>query len=107
MQMKTISRPVGASNNANVEWYAGVSAHPQQHLENEEEGHARLRAQVRTRLVNSTEIPHFGTLDQFRDEEKGRRVVLLKTLVGGHDVGQVEGVQDVIGKMFDLGPGRK
>ncbi|KAG6876151.1 hypothetical protein C0993_005329, partial [Termitomyces sp. T159_Od127] len=56
----------------------------------------------RARLVQRTEVPHFGVLHEFVAPAGtgGRRVVLLKTRYGGHDVGWVEGVQDVLRGVF-------
>ncbi|KAF9449162.1 alpha/beta-hydrolase [Macrolepiota fuliginosa MF-IS2] len=60
-----------------------------------------LRAQQRNTIVKTTAINRFGTLEEFVDQkENERRVVMLKTHAGGHDIGRLEGVQDVIGKMF-------
>ncbi|KAF8066581.1 Alpha/Beta hydrolase protein [Lyophyllum atratum] len=63
--------------------------------------HQAARAVQRAALVTRTEVEHFGVLDEFRDGE-GRRIALLKTRRGGHDIGRMEGVQDVIGRMFGL-----
>ncbi|KAJ3572336.1 hypothetical protein NP233_g3153 [Leucocoprinus birnbaumii] len=60
-----------------------------------------LRAERRSTLVQTTFIRRFGTLEEFVDQKKGgRRVSMLKTNAGGHDIGRLEGVQDAIGKMF-------
>lgn len=59
------------------------------------------RAMKRRDIITSKNIQHFGTMDEF--VAGGRKVVLLKTLAGGHDyLGVQEGVQDVIGKTFGL-----
>ncbi|TFK20593.1 alpha/beta-hydrolase [Coprinopsis marcescibilis] len=53
----------------------------------------------RTEIVMSTTIPKFGRVDEFTAD--GRRVVLVKTLVGSHDfVTSQEGLQDIIRKKF-------
>jgi abhydrolase domain-containing protein 12 len=53
----------------------------------------------RRQLVIHTEIPHFGTMDEC--SWGGRKVVLLKTMEGGHNsVGELEGVQEIIRNMF-------
>ncbi|KAG6887790.1 hypothetical protein C0995_012694 [Termitomyces sp. Mi166 len=69
------------------------------------------RAIHRERIIERTEVPHFGVLQEFEvskvatnGDAVGRRIVLLKTQYGGHDVGRVEGVQDVVGRMFKLRP---
>jgi len=51
-------------------------------------------------LVSHLSIDNFGTLDEFVADH--RRVALLRTARGGHDLPKVEGVQDAIGRMFDL-----
>ncbi|RDB16452.1 Monoacylglycerol lipase ABHD12 [Hypsizygus marmoreus] len=58
------------------------------------------RADQRAALVTRTDVHNFGTLHEF-DNGK-RRIALLKTMRGNHDIGRVEGVQDVIGRMFGL-----
>ncbi|KXN85155.1 Monoacylglycerol lipase ABHD12 [Leucoagaricus sp. SymC.cos] len=60
-------------------------------------------AKQRSAIVTSASINGFGTLEEFVDHRKGgRRVAMLKTMAGGHDVGRLEGVQDAIGRMFDF-----
>ena len=59
-----------------------------------------LRSDLRKDLVSRVDIHKFGTLDEFM--VGGRKVALLKTLNGGHDIPKNEGVQDVIGRMFNL-----
>lgn len=59
-----------------------------------------VRADQRQKIVTHTEIPHFGTLDRFVADH--REIALLKTVHGSHDIGKIEGVQDTIGRMFDL-----
>lgn len=59
------------------------------------------RAQHRSSIVRTAVTPGFGTLEEFVDQKKGgRRVAMLKTNAGGHDIGRLEGVQDAIGRMF-------
>ncbi|KAJ7489009.1 Alpha/Beta hydrolase protein [Mycena latifolia] len=55
-------------------------------------------AGLRKGIVPLLDIPAFGTLEEA--EVGGRRVALLKTLKGTHEIGLVEGVQDVMGRMF-------
>lgn len=60
-----------------------------------------VRAERRSAIVKTTVINGFGTLEDFVDEKQGgRRVAMLKTNAGNHDIGRLEGVQDVIGRMF-------
>jgi len=59
------------------------------------------RKEKRDEIVKHTSIDNFGTLDEFRT--KGRMVILLKTLDGGHNaIGRLEGVQDVVRKTFQF-----
>ncbi|EKM77818.1 hypothetical protein AGABI1DRAFT_115061 [Agaricus bisporus var. burnettii JB137-S8] len=59
------------------------------------------RAERRRKIVQTTVIDGFGTLEEFVDAKKeGRRIAMLKTSAGAHDIGRLEGVQDVIGMMF-------
>jgi abhydrolase domain-containing protein 12 len=48
-------------------------------------------------------IEGYGVLEEMQPTVvalEGRKVALLKTERGGHDIGRVEGVQDTIGRMF-------
>lgn len=59
------------------------------------------RLAKRNKIMSSTAIANFGRMDQFLDGS--RKVVLVKTLVGGHDyLGVQEGLVDIIGKNFGL-----
>jgi len=61
----------------------------------------RARREVLEEKVRTTHIPKFGRIDEFVDEK--RKVVLVKTLFGGHDyLGIQEGLVDIIGKTFGL-----
>jgi abhydrolase domain-containing protein 12 len=62
-----------------------------------------VRTNVQKSLVTNSEIPHFGTVNQFmRGNDKGK-VVFLKTIEGGHNkMGALEGVQEVIRVTFDF-----
>ncbi|KAL1719683.1 Alpha/Beta hydrolase protein [Schizophyllum commune] len=64
------------------------------------------RRQAEKNLVITNEIRDFGVTSEFVDSDNGdRRVMLVKTLAGGHDaVGLQEGVQDVMGKFFGFLP---
>jgi abhydrolase domain-containing protein 12 len=62
------------------------------------EQHAR-RKEVLDKVVRTTRIPKFGRVEEFDDGK--RKVVLVKTLAGGHDhLGKQEGLVDIIGKTF-------
>ncbi|KAF9002489.1 Alpha/Beta hydrolase protein [Cyathus striatus] len=50
--------------------------------------------------ISRTVIEDFGTLDRFTENDK--QVALLKSYSGGHDIGRIEGVQDVIADLFRL-----
>ena len=59
----------------------------------------RARREVLEKKVRTTHIPKFGRIEEFADEK--RKVVLVKTLFGGHDyLGIQEGLVDIIGKTF-------
>ena len=58
------------------------------------------KAPLRSDVVSTIQISGYGTLEQVRLGT--RRVALLKTETGGHHIGKVEGVQDTIGRLFDL-----
>ncbi|KAM6501262.1 Alpha/Beta hydrolase fold [Amanita muscaria] len=59
------------------------------------------RSQKRKEIVETSVIPHFGTVSRAR--VGGRSVTLVKTLFGAHDhIGEQEGVQDLIGRKFGL-----
>ncbi|KAJ6615165.1 Alpha/Beta hydrolase protein [Mycena sp. CBHHK59/15] len=59
---------------------------------------AAQQADMRKELVTVLKIPAFGKLEE--TQRGGHRFALLKTAKGTHDIGRVEGVQDVIGRMF-------
>lgn len=53
--------------------------------------------------MSTTIIDGFALYEEIRPElaaKEGRTVALLKLETGGHNLGPVEGLQDVIGKMF-------
>jgi len=63
------------------------------------EGQQKARQQKRDEILKSTMLVNFGRVDEF--SENGRKVVLVKTLEGGHDyLGVQEGLQDIIGRTF-------
>lgn len=60
------------------------------------------RGEARAALVARTSIPNFGYTEKF--DSDSQKVVLLKTFAGGHDrIGTLEGVQDTIGRVFQIG----
>ncbi|KAJ7100858.1 Alpha/Beta hydrolase protein [Mycena belliarum] len=61
---------------------------------------AGQQAAARSEIVTALDIPGLGTLEEAQHQD--RRLALLKTRRGGHGIGSVEGVQDVIGRMFGL-----
>ncbi|KAL1673434.1 Alpha/Beta hydrolase protein [Schizophyllum commune] len=63
------------------------------------------RALRREDIVKSTPIENFGIVEEFEDNRSGgRRVIFVKALAGAHDyLGIQEGLQDILGRTFDLG----
>ena len=62
------------------------------------------RAALRQELVVASEVPHVGRMEVFSKDRSHGKVVFLRTRWGGHDrVGLVEGVQDYIADMFNMG----
>lgn len=60
-----------------------------------------LRITKRGEILKSVHLRNFGRVDEFT--QVGRKVVLVKTLAGGHDyLGVQEGLLDIMGKNFDL-----
>jgi abhydrolase domain-containing protein 12 len=67
------------------------------------EGQQKARQNKRNEILKSTTLANFGRVDEFSEE--GRKVVLVKTLAGGHKyLGAQEGLQDIIGRTFAIGP---
>lgn len=61
----------------------------------------------RSDIVSTTLIEGYGVYEEtnnefIRMEGFERKVALLRTESGAHDIGRVEGVQDAIGRMFRL-----
>ena len=55
--------------------------------------------------MSTTRIEGYGVYEETNNhfvkmEGLKRRVALLRTESGGHDIGKVEGVQDAVGRMF-------
>lgn len=66
------------------------------------EGQQMARQNKRNEILKSTTLTNFGRMDEFFED--GRKVVLVKTLAGGHNyVGAQEGLQDIIGRTFAIG----
>jgi hypothetical protein len=60
----------------------------------------RRRGLVRVRV---REMERFGHLEVFSKDRAYGEVVFLHTRWGAHDVGLVEGVQDFMAEMFNMG----
>ena len=59
------------------------------------------RREARSALVRQTEIPNFGTKEEF-EGQNAPRVLYLETFWGAHaHIGAQEGVQDEIGRFFE------
>ena len=66
------------------------------------EAQQKARHNKRNEILKSKTLANFGRIDEF--SEDGRKVVLVKTLAGGHDyLGIQEGLQDIIGRIFATG----
>ena len=62
----------------------------------------KARQNKRNEILKSTTLLNFGRIDEFSEDR--RKVVLVKTLAGGHDyLGVQEGLQDIIGRTFATG----
>ena len=61
------------------------------------------RAARRRELVRVSEMERVGRVEVFAEDRKDGEVVFLHTRWGAHDVGLVEGVQDYMAEMFDMG----
>ncbi|KAI0088490.1 alpha/beta-hydrolase [Irpex rosettiformis] len=60
------------------------------------------RRVARSALVRKTEIPNFGVVEEF-EGKNASKVVYVESFWGSHaKVGTQEGIQDEIGKLFDL-----
>jgi len=67
--------------------------------------HETLRALKRAELVSTTVIDGYGLYEETRPElavKEGRKVAILRTESGRHDVGRMEAVQDAVARMFGL-----
>lgn len=61
------------------------------------------RAARRRELVRAHEMERVGRVEVFSKDRADGEVVFLHTRWGAHDVGLVEGVQDFMAEMFDMG----
>ncbi|TFK52363.1 alpha/beta-hydrolase [Heliocybe sulcata] len=62
-----------------------------------------MRKALLAQLVTETNIPGFGTIQEVRRGNGDGKVVFVKSLWGGHDrIGLMEGVQDAIGRTFEM-----
>ncbi|KAF8960834.1 Alpha/Beta hydrolase protein [Flammula alnicola] len=62
-----------------------------------------LRTNKRKAVVSTTHIDGYALYEELQPDvvaKEGRKVALLRTERGGHDIGRVEGVHDAIGRMF-------
>ncbi|KAF9556885.1 alpha/beta-hydrolase [Agrocybe pediades] len=62
-----------------------------------------IHDRTRQEVVATTAINGYGVYEEMKPHvvaSEGRKVALLRTDRGGHDIGRVEGVQDAIGRMF-------
>jgi abhydrolase domain-containing protein 12 len=86
--LPSVNHPDNPFNTTQAEWDVVVK---QQTLRNAKRGE----------ILKSAHLQNFGRIDEFT--QVGRKVVLVKTLAGGHDyLGVQEGLLDIIGKNFDL-----
>ena len=66
------------------------------------ESQQKARQNKRKEILKSTTFANFGRMDEF--SEDGLKIVLVKTLAGGHNyIGVQEGLQDIIGRTFAIG----
>ena len=63
----------------------------------------QVRAARRRELVRAHEMERVGRVEVFSKDRADGEVVFLHTRWGAHDVGLVEGVQDFMAEMFDMG----
>jgi len=59
----------------------------------------------RAEVVSTTILDGYAFYEETRPEvvaREGRKVALLRTKFGGHNIGRVEAIQDAIAKMFHL-----
>ena len=61
------------------------------------------RAGRRRELVSVSEMERVGRVEVFAKDRKDGEVVFLHTRWGAHDVGLLEGVQNLMAEMFKMG----
>jgi len=64
-----------------------------------------VREVKRAEIVSTTILDGYAFYEETRPEvaaREGRKVALLRTKFGGHNIGRVEAIQDAIARMFDL-----
>ncbi|KAN0131542.1 Alpha/Beta hydrolase fold [Lactarius tabidus] len=76
---------------------------PQNEVAESVAGVLQERAERRRELVRVSEMERVGRVEVFAKDRKDGEVVFLHTRWGAHDVGLVEGVQDFMAEMFNLG----
>lgn len=67
--------------------------------------HEDIRVSKRSDIVSTVSIDGYGVHEETNNdfiamEGLDRKVALLRTERGGHDIGRMEGVQDAVGRMF-------
>ncbi len=62
-----------------------------------------VRTARRRELVREHHMERVGRVEVFEKDRAGGEVVFLHTRWGAHNVGLVEGVQDFMADMFDMG----
>jgi hypothetical protein len=64
-----------------------------------------VRELKRAEIVSTTVLDGYAFYEETRPEvaaRDGRRVAILRTKYGGHNIGRVEAIQDAIARMFNL-----
>jgi hypothetical protein len=64
-----------------------------------------VRELKRAEVVSTTVLDGYAFYEETRPDfaaREGRKVALLRTKFGGHNIGRVEAIQDAIARMFDL-----
>ena len=64
-----------------------------------------VRDLKRAEVVSTTVLDDYAFYEETRPDvtaRDGRKVALMRTKFGGHNIGRVEAIQEVIGRMFRL-----
>jgi len=64
-----------------------------------------MRELRRAEVVSTMILDGYAMYEETRSKfavREGRKVALLRTKFGGHNIGRVEAIQDAIAKMFNL-----